>query len=436
MKNNIKVKSAIPAVVMISLALAIRQMSMTIVMPFISTYCKSLIGYTPFLAGLAVGIFGLMQAVFQIPFGILSDKYGNKKMMLLGLTQVIIGLILAYSAHSIGMLIFARALQGSGAIIGVGYSWAAGMAGENERPRAMSILGAFVSASAALAFALGPLLRGFLSVRWMFLSSSVLLFINTLYILFFMKDSRNTATNIRNTKTNNENITINNRNTKADNQNIKINNQNITINNRITKADNQKASDKKVIRILLRDRSFLSMNLAAFLNNYMMIAVFYAVPMYLVKVTGENGMWKIFVPAIITAILVMRLTVRWSQKGYSHPILMISFLVSAFSIFLYFNKASYLFLLAGTTFFLCGYITLATLVATVVNNIAKDNYRGTANGIFNSFQYIGNFAGAVVTGALWGISENLMWIVTIGVGLAGFLVIAFNQAPQKNSSSK
>lgn len=422
MKDNKKVKSAIPAVVMISLALAIRQMSMTIVMPFISTYCKALIGYTPFLAGLAVGIFGLMQAVFQIPFGILSDKCGNKKMMLLGLTQVIIGLILAYSAHSIGMLIFARALQGSGAIIGVGYSWAAGIAGENERVRAMSILGAFVSASAALAFALGPLLRGFLSVRWMFLSSSILLFLNALYILFFMKDSRNTATNNRNTETNYRNIETNNQNTVTNICN--------------TKTTNQKAPGKNVIRILLRDRCFLSMNLAAFLNNYMMIAIFYAVPMYLVKVTGENGMWKIFVPAIITAILVMKLTVRWSQKGYSHRILMISFLVSAFSIFFYFNKASYLFLLAGTTFFLCGYITLATLVATVVNNIAKDNYRGTANGIFNSFQYVGNFAGAVVTGALWGISESLMWIVTIGVGLAGFLVIAFNQSSQTNSSSK
>ncbi|HBC97364.1 MAG TPA: hypothetical protein DC034_11300 [Clostridium sp.] len=79
MKSNKLIDNTRIAVVMLCLALALRQMSMTIVMPFISTYCKSLKGYTPVLAGLAVGIFGLTQAIFQIPFGVLSDEYGNKK---------------------------------------------------------------------------------------------------------------------------------------------------------------------------------------------------------------------------------------------------------------------------------------------------------------------------------------------------------------------
>ena len=84
---------------MISLALTLRQMSMTIVAPFISTYCKSLVGYTPLLAGLAVGAFGLMQALFQIPFGMLSDRYGNKRkkrVLISGLVVVIIGFIVGF----------------------------------------------------------------------------------------------------------------------------------------------------------------------------------------------------------------------------------------------------------------------------------------------------------------------------------------------------
>ena len=390
MQRDKTVKSAIPAVIMLSLALAFRQMSMTIVMPFISTYCKSLAGYTSLYAGLAVGIFGLMQALFQIPFGVLSDRYGNKRMMLIGLTEVVAGLILAYFAKNIGLLILARALQGSGAVIGVGYSWAAGMAGEGERVRAMSVLGAFISAAAALAFAAGPLLREVMSVNWMFLSCAILLFLNELYILFFVRDRKN------------------------------------------GEGQKQVPPEKGQIRILLRNKSFVVMNLLAFINNYVMISVFYAVPIYLTKVTGEMGMWKVFVPAIAVAILVMRLAVRWTQKGFNRQVLMLSFFVSAVSLFLYFNKSSYAFLLLGTTLFMCGYIAIATIVATNVNETVADSCRGTANGIFNSFQYVGNFAGALVTGALWSVSEGLTWFVTIGIGMVGFLLIACSRNYQQS----
>lgn len=373
-------KSAIPAVVALSFALGIRQMSMTSVMPFLSTYCKSLAGYSAFYAGLAVGIFGLMQAIFQIPFGVLSDRYGNKRLMMAGLTMVVAGLVLAFFAQSAGMLIFARALQGSGAIIGVGYSWAAGMAGENERIRAMSILGAFVSAGAALAFAVGPLLRQIMSVKWMFLVCAAFLFLNELYILFFVRDKAGLP------------------------------------------EQKQGFPNKKQVRSLLSDKNFVMMNLSAFLNNYMMISVFYAVPIYLTAVTGETGMWKVFIPAIFVAILVMKAAVRQLQRGFGKQVLAVSFLVSALSILFFFRRTSYAFLLLGTVLFLCGYITIATVTASNVNEAVEDSCRGTANGIFNSFQYVGNFAGAAVTGALWSVSEPLTWFVTIGVGLIGFLM--------------
>jgi len=391
MQNDKSAKSAMSAVVMLSLALAIRQMSMTMVMPFLSSYSKSLSGYNPVLAGLAVGIFGLMQAVFQIPFGMLSDRYGNKKMMIIGLTQVVVGLVIAYFSNNIGLLIFARALQGSGAVIAVGYSWVAGMAGEKERVSAMSVLGAFISAAAALAFAVGPLLRGLMSVNWMFLSCAILLFLNELYILFFLKESKHDS--------------------------------------KIESPQNGQ------IHILLRDKDFVLMNLLAFINNFMMMSVFYAVPIYLTKVTGEKGMWKVFVPAIVIAILAMKAAVKWTQKGLNNQVLMISFLVSALSIFLLFMKSSYIFLLVGTTLFMCGYISLATIIATNVNQAVKDDCRGTANGIFNSFQYVGSFLGAVVTGAIWGISEKLTWIIVIVMGLFGFLIIALGK-PSVNKIQK
>lgn len=382
MSQQSKAKSIMLPVVMISLALALRQMSMTIVAPFISTYCKFLSGYTPLLAGLAVGAFGLMQAIFQIPFGMLSDRYGNKRVLLSGLAVVIVGFILGFFAQSIWMLILARALQGGGAVIGVGYSWVAGLSDDQSRTKAMSILGGFISAAAALAFAVGPLLRNIMPVNWMFLAGAILLTLNSLYILFFLKDVGTSG-----------------------------------------KASVPKRGE---ISALLRNRTFVTMNMAAFLNNFMMMSVFFAAPIDIDQVTGQNGMWKIFVPAILIAILGMKASVHWVEKGYVNLVLLIAFAISFLSILFYFCPLSFLFLLLGTTFFLCGYVTVATVAATRANDVVDDSLRGTGNGIFNSFQYIGNFAGALATGALWGVSQQAAWLVIIAAGVIGFLMILFN----------
>ena len=381
MPSRQNTKTIMLPVVMISLALALRQMSMTIVAPFISTYCQSLVGYTPLLAGIAVGAFGLMQAILQIPFGMFSDKYGNKRVLLSGLVIVIIGLIVGFFAKSMWMLILARVLQGSGAIIGVGYSWAAGLAADDQsRTKAMSILGAFISAAAALAFAVGPLLRGIMPVNWMFLAGAILLTLNSLYILFFLKEAGDTG-----------------------------------------KASIPRRGE---IAALLKNRSFVLMNMAAFLNNFVMMSVFYAAPIYMDKVTGQNGLWKFFVPAIIIAILFMKPCARWAGKGHVNPVLLVAFAVSFLSILFYFRSSSFVFLLLGTVLFLCGYVTIATVAATHVNEVVDDSLRGTGNGIFNSFQYIGNFGGALVTGAVWGSSQQAAWLIVIAAGLAGFLLIA------------
>lgn len=392
MNRKSREKSVMLPVVMISLALALRQMSMTIVTPFISTYCKSLAGYTSLLAGLAVGAFGLMQAVFQIPFGMLSDRYGNKKMMLAGLAAVVAGLVLAFFSKSIGLLIAARALQGSGAVIGVGYSWVAGMAQGEERTRAMSVLGAFISAAAALAFAAGPLLRKFMAVNLMFLAGAVLLTLNTVYILFFLKDARGSG--------------------------------------------ERSVPQAGEIRLLLKNKTFVLMNLAAFLNNFAMMSVFYAAPLYMDAVTGQNGMWEIFVPAVAAAIVFMRFAVKLMGRISINPVLIVCFAISALSILFYFRPSSFWFLLAGTALFMCGYITIATIVATHVNNVVDDALRGTGNGIFNSFQYIGNFGGALVTGAVWGISQRLSWLILMGAGLAGLLLIALGKPEEQTEKAQ
>lgn len=385
LKKDKILKNEMLPVFMLGLVLGIRQMAMTMVAPFISTYSKTLSFYTPMLAGVALGIFGLTQAIFQFPFGILSDKFGNKIMMIIGLCEVIIGLFIAFLAKNIYVLIFARALQGSGAIIGVGYSWASEVVNKEKRTKALSILGTFVSAAAALAFALGPLLHEFMAVNMMFLICAVLLLINGIYIIFFLKDSR-----------------------------------------QVKGSDNNIGASQS-LKILFRNKSFIINNIAAFINNFMMMSVFYLVPVYLNNVTGEKGTWKVFLPAILAAVIVMKIAVSFVEKGYNREIIIAAFFTAVASISFYFKNNSYIFLLIGTTLYLSAYVTLATILATDVNNSVENSYRGTANGIFNSFQYIGNFVGPVVCGMFFSISQNLTWIIVIGVGILGLLVVSLNK---------
>ncbi|MCB2360625.1 MFS transporter [Clostridium estertheticum] len=384
MKNKIFTRNELLFLITISLALGIRQMAMTIVMPFISTYSRTLSYSNATLAGVALGIFGLTQAIFQIPFGIWSDKIGNKRVILIGLLQVIIGLVIAFLGKSIYMLIFARALQGSGAILASGYSWLICSVDNKKRPRALSILGMIVGFFAASAFALGPLINNYISVRQMFLVCALLISLVWIIILFFLKET-------------------NDESSCAIPQNQ----------NKIGEG----------IKVLLRNKKFLGLNLAGFLNNYIMVSVFYIVPIYLEKITGASGMWKIFMPAVIIAIIFMKKSIIFLEKGSSSNLIMLAFILSAMGILFYFKNQSFYFILIGSILFMTGYILLATVIPSAANDIAENSYRGMANGIINSFQYIGSFVGSVITGLLWSNHKNIALFLIIAICIMGLFTV-------------
>ncbi|MDI9210149.1 MFS transporter, partial [Clostridium butyricum] len=348
----------------LGVALGIRQMAMTMVMPFLSTYSNTLKYNTSMLAGIALGIFGLMQALFQIPYGIWSDKKGNKIVMVIGLLQVGIGLVIAYFANNIYWLIFARAMQGSGAIIAVGYSWISStVTDQKERMKSMSIISTIIGVAAALSFAFGPLIHKFVSVKDMFLYSAIIIFIAWFVIVIFLKDTKNIY--------NEETMEV-----------------------------------KDAIRILSKDKSFIALNIAALINNFIMTAIFFSIPQYLEKLTGIDGMWKIFMPTVIVAIIVMRIVVRRLNNSESVNFLISAFVLSALGVLFYLNKDSFISIFIGTLLFMIGYISISTIIPVLGNCILEDEYRGTGNGIINSLQYIGSFLGSSIIAAIWVKSEK------------------------------
>lgn len=381
MQKNKKKESKSIFVATLGFALGMRQMAMTMVMPFLSTYSKTLKYDTPMLAGISIGIFGLMQAIFQIPYGIWSDKKGNKIVIVTGLFQVIIGLIIAYFADNIYLLIFARAMQGSGAIIAAGYSWISSSASNaKERMNAMSIISTIIGVAAASSFAFGPLIHGFVSVKDMFLYSAILIFIAWIIIVIFLKDSKN-----------------------------------INVGKSI--------ATKKVLNILIRDKSFVALNLGVFINNFIMTGVFFAIPQYLENITGVDGMWKIFMPTVIIAIIIMRIAVKKLDNLGNIKFLITAFISSGIGMLFYFDKDSFVFIFLGTLLFMIAYISIGTIVPTLANSILKDEYRGIGNGIINSLQYVGSFIGSIVVAGIWVKSEKVSFIIISIIGLIGGFII-------------
>ncbi|WP_315081411.1 MFS transporter [uncultured Clostridium sp.] len=382
--EGIKKHKSFVFITTLGFALGVRQMAMTMVMPFLSVYSRNLENTTPLLASISLGIFGLMQAIFQIPYGIWSDKKGNKIVMIVGLLQVIFGLLLAYYAKDIYTLILARAIQGSGAVIGVGYSWIASKSeSQKERINNLSIISIIVGSAAACSFALGPMIHRFVSVKNMFLYSALLIFIAWIVIIFFLKDSRN-------------------------------------------QIDDNAVSTKDIIKILMKDKSFIALNLGAFINNFIMTAVFFVIPQYLEKLIGIDGMWKVFMPTVLIAIIIMRIVVKKLNNVKSINFLISSFLICAIGICFYINKNSLVSIFIGTLFFMIAYISVGTIVPSLGNYILEESYRGVGNGIINSLQYVGSFIGSIVIGVMWSINEIGSFIIlTLILILASILIKIF-----------
>ncbi len=147
---------------------ALRMIGLFMIVPVFSVYGDNYTHATPFLIGLAVGIYGLGQAIFQIPMSLAADKFPRKPIIMLGLILFALGGIIAANATDIYEVIIGRALAGSGAVSAVLMALLADVTREEMRTKAMATMGLTIASSIMLAFAFGPLLVGSLGISGLF----------------------------------------------------------------------------------------------------------------------------------------------------------------------------------------------------------------------------------------------------------------------------
>ncbi|WP_288479306.1 MFS transporter [uncultured Clostridium sp.] len=375
-KSKIK-KENLLLVIVIALALGSRQLAMNIVTPFVAYYAQTLLFGSLVLGGIALGIFNLTQGFFQVPFGNLYDKIGGKKVVLIGLGMLICGLFLSFISNNAYVYVLSRALQGSGAITSAAYSWLSKSVSPEERADSISLVGVVVGLASAIALGGGPVLIKFISVKTLYLASTIIVSLVFLFVLFFVKSDV-----VENTK-------------------------------------KEKIEGKGIyLKKIFKDKKFISYLIIAFSANYIGIASFFLIPEYLKLSIGIDSMWKVLTPAILIAIIIMRVSTKFIKKGYVKRVAFLAGIGTIIAGLLLLTESRNLLLLLIESILVFGAYTVVTaLIPTVINDFVDDKFRGLVNGIANGCSYLGSFLGATISGLLFSNHLIIALIIILVIGI-------------------
>lgn len=364
----------------LSLILSLRFLGLFLVLPVLSIYALTLDGATPLLVGIIVGGYALTQAIFQIPFGTLSDKIGRKPTLLFGLIIFLIGSLIAATSTDIYTLMLGRFLQGAGAIGSVITAMIADLVEEETRGKAMAIMGGFIALSFAVAMALGPVIAAHYGIDSLFYITAGLSILAIL-LLFTKVPTPPKIIHIYH--------------------------------------DTAKISD------ILKDSNLLNMVIINAMQKGLMTMAFVLIPIILVGDAYGFGwdkaeLWKVYVPAMIAGLVAMGPAAVFGEK-HNKPkqifLISIVLFVSSFLI-MGLTNSSTVFVI-GVVLFFIAFNMMEPLVQSMISKFAKVHQKGAALGVSNSVAYLSTFIGGTLAGILLGVSDR----ETIGISIAVVAVL-------------
>jgi len=346
----------------LSCIVALRFFGLFIVLPVLSIYALEMEGATAFLAGVVVGGYALTQALFQVPFGLMSDTFGRKKTLLLGLVIFIIGSVICALSHDIYMLMLGRFLQGAGAIGSVVSAMIADLVKEEQRAHAMAIMGATIALSFAAAMIIAPIVGGHGGIDKLFWLTAILS-VMAIGILF-------------------------------------------TAVPQPPKIVHSYAKEESKMLDVFKDRSLTRMYITFLFHSSIMTMAFFIIPLVMTQSMDEGGfgwekaeLWKVYLPAMIFGLLAMGPAAVFGEKyGKGRQV----FMVSVATIFFGFIAMGYAtvpwLFIVGVVLFFIGFNMFEPLLQSFVSKFAKVHQKGAALGVANTFAYIGIFLGGLLAG--------------------------------------
>jgi len=361
----------------------LRLFGMFVILPVFALYATALPGGASHtLIGVALGAYGLTQAILQIPFGWASDRWGRKPVIYMGLAIFAVGSFVAAWAPSIGWVIVGRSLQGAGAISAAVIALTADLTRDAVRTRAIAVIGITIGITFAASMIAGPVLKAWIGVPGIFTLTGVLA-VAAIVVVRFLVPNPDHASHERDV------------------------------------APGQLAR-------AFADAQLLRLNFGMFTLHAVLMALFTQIPFAL----RDNGLvverhWIVYLPVLLVSILLMLPFVRQVDRPARAKALLNGAVIVliASQVALALALHSLLALALAMTLFFAALNLLEAMLPSLVSKCAPGDARGAAIGVNSTAQFLGAFAGATAGGWLADHAGGAS-VFIFGVVLAALWLIA------------
>ncbi|MGP9690707.1 MFS transporter [Psychrobacter sp. AOP30-A2-5] len=377
---------------------ALRMIGLFMIVPVFSVYGDNYAHATPFLIGLAVGIYGLGQAIFQIPMSLAADKFPRKPIIFLGLILFALGGIIAANATDIYEVIIGRALAGSGAVSAVLMALLADVTREEMRTKAMATMGLTIATSIMLAFAFGPLLVGSLGISGLFWLTSGFAVLAMLLLLFVPTPLRVLKHNL----------------------------------------DNKSIGQQLATVLKIGDLNRL--HIGIFALHLTMTAIFVILPHQLNEVMGlsvrQQGL--VYLPLLFIgfAVAIPFIIIAEKKRKMRQVFLGAIALMTAALAILAIGSQVGVGIILGLLLYFMGFNLLEATIPSWISKRAPVANKATAMGLNSSSQFFGAFVGGAMGGLLLSQPNLLAWgILAVIMGVALLIIIPIAQPPYLSSTT-
>jgi MFS family permease len=352
-------RTEIRASVSLASIFALRMLGLFLILPVFAIHASSLSGgESAALVGLAMGIYGLAQACGQLPFGIASDKYGRKPVIVFGLILFALGSFIAAIATSIEWVVVGRAVQGAGAISAAVTAFIADATRDEHRTKAMAMVGGSIGLTFALSLIIAPLLYQLIGMAGIFSMTGGLAILAILVVLFWVPAAP------------------------------------VMKKQRVAFAE------------VLRNRELMRLNYGVFVLHLMQIAIFVIVPSALVEYANVPvaDHWKIYLPVVLASFVIMLPPIFIGEKRgkvkqvFVGAIMLLLLVQIGLWLFLSQSTAHWMFLVLLLLAFFVAFNILEASQPSLVSRIAPPAAKGTALGVYNTMQSLGLFCGGALGG--------------------------------------
>lgn len=369
-----------------------RMLGLFMLIPVFTVYANQLTAATPTLIGIALGSYGLSQGLLQIPFGMLSDRLGRKPIITLGLILFTCGSLLGAYTTSIYGMIIARSIQGTGAIGSVLIALLADLTPDEQRTKAMAIIGMTIGLSFSLAMVLSPAIAHHFGLAGIFYLTSFLAVLGLILLHVVIPTPKKELFHL------------------------------------------DSKANPALIKQVLSNPHLQRLNIGIFCQHFILTSTFFGIPLILqqqIKLGHLSQQWHFYLPLMLLSFIMMIPLLTFAEKKRQVKVVFITAVITTClcQFILAFTYQSWFAICALLFGYFIVFNFLEASLPSLISRQASAESKGTAMGLYSSSQFLAIFAGGSTAGFMYQLSGQQGIFIANGAMALLWLVFALYMKP-------